>query len=156
MNLSILDDLLEPGGRKFSSCRLEFERISFNTESSFSVFIVSKILRRTSAASPVSTSCPLSSPPSYISFPISENEMTFSNMTFANIRPRNSAALGASCMVSSKLARTASNLFRTVRIWTEPSQKMILIYKSTLLIINQTWRTLRWADLDLSCCYEIW
>lgn len=111
MNLSILNDLLDPEGLKSCSLRFELERISFNPDSPFSNLMASNTLPRTSAAIPASTSCPCSSPPSYINRPITESETTFSVMTLANIRPRNSAALGASLTASSKTARTDSNLY---------------------------------------------
>lgn len=112
MNVSNIFDLRGSGGWNFSNRKLELVRTSFNTFSPFSFLIVSKIFPRTLAASPLSRRLPGSSPPSYINCPISFNETTFSMITLAKIRARNSGAFGASLTASSRVVRTNLNLAR--------------------------------------------
>ena len=107
---SFFFDLMGCGGLKSSNRILELVRISFRMESPFSALMISRMLPRTSEANPDSIRRPGSSPPSWINSPISLNGTTFSNITLTKMRPRNSAALGASFTASSNVERTDSNL----------------------------------------------
>ncbi|KAK2413919.1 eukaryotic translation initiation factor 4G [Trifolium repens] len=112
MNFSSFRDLIGAGGRKVCNCKLELLWISVKKASPFSVCITSKVLPRTSAASPI---CKRLSPPLCINRPIASKETTCSVIALAKMRPRNSGAFGASVTPSSKVFKTDSNLAKINR-----------------------------------------